>query len=168
MEKPRPINSGDAMRWNEDVERRRREYHEQRCAEEPLYRRAYERQQEMKQRINKMAVLDMLRLREAIGDEESAECRRAAKYGIPEKNTPEQAMGEVRAAITKLSKSLGMSASSDVAGNVLAFGVMAMLFDPEAAQRLKELEEERPYAEEIRKADENFDREMICLSGFEW
>jgi hypothetical protein len=29
MDKPRGIGSGEAMRWNEDVERRRREYHEQ-------------------------------------------------------------------------------------------------------------------------------------------
>ena len=36
------------------------------------------------------------------------------------------------------------------------------------AQCLKELEEERPYAEEIRRADERFDKEIIRMSGFEW
>ena len=29
MERPKGIDSGEAMRWNEDVERRRREYHEE-------------------------------------------------------------------------------------------------------------------------------------------
>ena len=43
------------MRWNEDVERRRREYHEHRCAEDALYRRAYERQQEEWRRIQRQA-----------------------------------------------------------------------------------------------------------------
>ena len=32
MDKPERFGSGEAMRWNDDVERRRREYHEQRCA----------------------------------------------------------------------------------------------------------------------------------------
>lgn len=48
QDRPRPISSGEAMRWNEDVNRRRLEHHERRCAEDALYRRAYERQQEMR------------------------------------------------------------------------------------------------------------------------
>ena len=38
MERPRNISSGEAMSWNEDVERRRREYHAMRCSEDPIYR----------------------------------------------------------------------------------------------------------------------------------
>ena len=53
MERPERMSSGEAMRWNEDVERRRREYHEHRCAEDALYRRAYERQQEERRRIQR-------------------------------------------------------------------------------------------------------------------
>ena len=55
MERPERFSSGEAMRWNEDVERRRREYHDHRCAEDALYRRAYERQQEEWQRIQRQA-----------------------------------------------------------------------------------------------------------------
>ena len=80
MEKPIRISSGEALAWNEEVERRRKLYHEHRCA---------------------------------------------------------------------------------VAAMMLADG-------EKMAQRLKELEEERPYAEEIRRTDERFDREIIRLSGFEW
>ena len=47
MDRPKRISSGEAMRWNADVEQRRRAYHERRCAENPIYKRAYERQQEM-------------------------------------------------------------------------------------------------------------------------
>ena len=62
MDRPRNISSGEAMRWNEDVERRRRECHEQRCAENALYRRAYERQQEQRRRLNEMIGKNMVQL----------------------------------------------------------------------------------------------------------
>ena len=66
MDRPRGISSGEAMRWNDDVERRRREYHEQRCAENALYRRAYERQQEMRRRIQRQASEAMTQLSDAM------------------------------------------------------------------------------------------------------
>ena len=66
MDRPRGISSGEAMRWNDDVERRRREYHEQRCAENALYRRAYERQQEMRWRIQMQASEAMTQLADAM------------------------------------------------------------------------------------------------------
>ena len=50
----------------------------------------------------------------------------------------------------------------------LSAGILAMLFDPDTKQRLKDFEEEKPYAEEIRKADHEFDTELIRLSEFEW
>lgn len=46
---------------------------------------------------------------------------------------------------------------------------LARRFTPEQfRQRLKDLEEERSYAEEIRKADAKFDNELIRLNGFAW
>ena len=51
MEKPRHISSEEARRWNEDVERRRLAHHERRCAEDAMYRRAYEYQQAEEQRM---------------------------------------------------------------------------------------------------------------------
>ena len=56
------------------------------------------------------------------------------------------------------------------AGFGLGFAVAAMMLadGKKMAQHLKELEEERPYAEEIRREDERFDKEIIRMSGFEW
>lgn len=159
MEKPKITSSADAMRWNADVERRRREHHESRCAEDPIYKRAYERQQETVGKMRKMNAVDMLRLRDAmdVGDPKT-----------PEK-APEPPTEDIRAAIRELSVSLGMPAGSDTAGNMLAFAALAMVFgDTDMKERLRELEEERPYAEEIRKADEAFDSEIIRLGGFCW
>ena len=51
MDRPRPISSGEAMRWNEDVNRRRLAHHERRCAEDDMYRKAYEYQQAEEQRM---------------------------------------------------------------------------------------------------------------------
>jgi len=51
MERPKGIDSGEAMRWNKDVNRRRLEHHERRCTEDPMYRKAYEYQQEEERRM---------------------------------------------------------------------------------------------------------------------
>ena len=68
MERLRVIDSGEAMRWNADVERRRRAYHERRCAEDPIYKRAYDRYQEMQQRLQKMNSLAMAQLQNAMAE----------------------------------------------------------------------------------------------------
>lgn len=163
MEKPKITSSADAMRWNADVERRRREHHESRCAEDPIYKRAYERQQETVEKMRKMNAVDMLRLRDALDGGDTK-----LQQKTPEK-APEPPTEDVRAAIRELSESLGMPAGSDTAGNMLAFAALAMVFgETDMEERLRELEEERPYAEEIRKADEAFDSEIIRLGGFVW
>ena len=110
MEKPKITSSADAMRWNADVERRRREHHESRCAEDPIYKRAYERQQETVEKMRKMNAGDMLRLRDALDGGDTK-----LQQKTPEK-TPEPPTEDVRAAIRELSESLGMPAGSDTAG----------------------------------------------------
>ncbi len=55
MERPKHISSGEAMRWNEDVNCRRLAYHEQRCAEDPMYRKAYEYLQAEERRMLELA-----------------------------------------------------------------------------------------------------------------
>ena len=53
MARPRHISSGEAMHWNEDMNRRRLAYHQQRCAEDPMYRKAYEYLQEQERKMMK-------------------------------------------------------------------------------------------------------------------
>lgn len=157
------------MRWNEDVERRRREYHEQRCAENALYRRAYERQQEMRRRIQKQASEALTQLADAL----HTDCmQRANSIGEDACCQPVKTHEEVMRDCALMDSVSGNYAEwlAHGAGFGLGFAVAAMIFadGEKMAQRLKELEEERPYAEEIRRADERFDKEIIRMSGFEW
>lgn len=52
----------------------------------------------------------------------------------------------------------------------LGFAVAAMMFADHGKmqRRMKEMEEERPYLEEINRIDAQFDNEIIRMSGFEW
>lgn len=169
MERPRNISSGEAQAWNEDVERRRREYHEHRCAENALYRRAYERQQEMRRRIQRQASEALTQLADVM----NADCQQrvnSVTEGVEQQpiKTHEEVMRD-RSLMDSVSRNPAEWLAHG-AGFGLGFAVAAMMFaDGEKMQRrMKELEEERPYAEEIRRADEEFDKEMIRLSGFEW
>lgn len=169
MNRPRNISSGEAMRWNEDVERRRMAYHEQRCAEDAMYRRAYERLQEDRRRLNEMIGKSMVQIADAM----NADCQQrvnSVTEGVEQQpvRTHEEVIRD-RALMDSVSRN-PVEWLAHGAGFGLGFAVAAMMFaDGEKMQRrMKELEEERPYSEEIRRADEEFDREMICLSGFEW
>lgn len=169
MDRPRPISSGEARAWNEDVERRRREYHEQRCAEDAMYRRAYERLQEQRRRLNEMIGKSMVQIADAM----NADCQQrvnSVTEGVEQQpiKTHEEVMRD-RSLMGSVSRNPAEWFSNG-AGFGLGFAVATMMFaDSEKMQRrMKELEEEKPYAEEIRKADEEFDREIIRLSGFEW
>ena len=160
----------DAISWNADVERRRREYHERRCAEDPVYWRAYCRQQEMMQRVQKMNSVAMAQLQNAMGEAEDTKCRQAtdqtAVAGHPQRvKTHEEVMRE-RAMLPGQHK----NTENCPGGNLLTTGMLAIMFAVPAAaeRRIKEMEEERPYIEEIRRADREFDEELIRMSGFEW
>lgn len=151
MERPRGISSGEAMRWNDDVERRRKAYHEIRCSENPLYRRAYERLQNDRRRMQEQIGKGMAQIADAMNAD------RQQRFDGTKENVEQQPARAHKEVSHDIGTALG-----------IAFAA-TMLADREwMERRLKELEEERPYAEEIRKADQDFDRELIRMSGFEW
>lgn len=169
MDRPRNISSREAMRWNEDVERRRREYHEHRCAEDALYRRAYERQQEDWRRIQRQACEALTQLADATHTDcmqrvnsitENACCQPAKTY--------EEVMIE-QALMDRMSRN-PTEWFAHGTGFGLGFAVAAMMFADHGKmqQRMKEMEEERPYLKEINRIDAQFDNEIIRMSGFEW
>lgn len=169
MEQPERMSSGEAMRWNEDVERRRRQYHEQRCAEDAMYRRAYERQQEERRRIQRQAGEALTQLADAMHTDcmqrvnsitEDACCQ-------PVK-THEEVMRE-RALMDSMSRN-PTEWFAHGTGFGLGFAVAVMMFADHGKmqQRMKEMEEEHPYLEEINRIDAQFDKEVIRMSGFEW
>lgn len=169
MDRPRNISSGEAMRWNEDVERRRRECHEQRCAENALYRRAYERQQEKRRRIQRQISEAMTQLSDAMHTDCMQRANSIAEDACCQPvKTHEEVMRE-----RSLLDSMNRSPTEWFVHNIgfgLGFAVAAMMFaDGEKMKRqMQEIEEERPYLEEINRIDAQFDNEIIRMSGFEW
>ena len=156
------------MRWNEDVERRRREYHKQRCAEDELYRRAYERQEEERRRLQKLIGQNMVLLADAM----NAECQQRVNSVTENVEQPVRTHEEVMNDRVLMDSVVKYSAEwmAQSTGFGHGFAVAAMMFadGEKLRQRMKEIEEEKPYAEDIRKADAAFDKERIRLSGFMW
>lgn len=157
------------MRWNEDVESRRRAYHEQRCAGNALYRRAYERLQEQRRRLQEQIWKSLVQIADAM----NADCQQRANSVTEDAccqpvKTHEEVMRE-QALMNSMSRNPADWFAHGT-GFGLGFAVAAMMFADHGKmqQRMKEMEEERPYLEEIRRADEEFDKEIIRMSGFEW
>ena len=169
MDRPRIISSGEAMRWNDDVERRRREYHEQRCAEDALYRRAYERLRKQRRRLQVQIGKSMVQLADAM----NAECQQRVN-SVTENVGQQPIKTHEEVMLDRMMMDSFCKYPAEVMGHVMGSGLgfavaSMMLVDGERMnRRIRELAEERPYLEEIRKADEEFDREIIRLSGFEW
>lgn len=173
MDKPKGINIGEAMRWNADVERRRREHHERRCNEDPIYKRTYERQQEMMQRMQKMQSVAMAQLQNAMSEAENTKCQQATGQtnvgDVMQKAKSHVEIMQERLAIMDRMEQRRTESGIVISDDMLSKIPMAILLsDPDMERKLKDLAEESPYAEEIRKADEEFDSELIRLSGFEW
>ena len=198
MDRPRPISSGEAMRWNEDVKRRRNEYHARRCAEDPMYRKAFEILEGQERRMYEQMykpfaeilaaeaqqrcvpgekkdghdVMDPVscaahQMPESVEHQTVNDCMKDADK--PQRIKTHEEVLQERAAMEAYQR---MSDTEKVAagGNALAMGLIEMMFTcPDALQRrMKELEELKPYLDEIRETDKRFRDEEIKLSGFEW
>ena len=169
MDKPRGIGSWEAMRWNEDVERRRREYHEQRCAEDALYRRAYERQQEMRRRMQRQASEALTQLSDAIHTDCMQRANSIAEDACCQPvKTHEEVMREQTLMDSMSKNPTEWFAHSTGFGLGLAVAAMMFADGEKMKRRMQEIEEERPYLEEINRIDAQFDNEIIRMSGFEW
>lgn len=169
MEKPRPISSDEAMRWNEDVERRRKEYHEQRCAENALYRRAYERLQEQRRLLQEQMGKSMVQLANAI----NSDCQQRVNSVMDNVDqqpikTHEEVMRDCALMDSICKYPAEVMAHFTGFGLGSAVATMMLVDGKRMNQRIMELAEELPYLEEIHKANEKFARELICMNGFEW
>jgi hypothetical protein len=211
MERPERMSSGEAMRWNEDVERRRREYHEQRCAEDAMYRKAYEYQQAEERRMWEQMHKPFAEILAAEAQQRCVADKTKdnhdvmvpisyAAHQMPENvevqtvndcmkdaDKPQRIKTHVLSPLIRGGYKAGIKEKENIAaieayqrmsdakkvaagGNALAMGLIGMMFTcPDALQRrMKELEELKPYLDEIRETDERFRSEEIKLSGFEW
>lgn len=186
------------MRWNEEVNRRRLEHHAKRCAEAPKYCKAYEHLQADERKIWEVMHKPFAEILAAEAQQRCVAGKTkdnhdvmvpigCAAHQMPENvevqtvndcmkdadrpqriKTHEEVLQE-RAAMEAYQR---MSDAEKVAagGNALAMGLIGMMFTcPDVLQRrMKELEELKPYLDEIRETDKRFRDEEIKLSGFEW
>lgn len=198
MDRPRPISSGEAMQWNEDVNRRRLAHHGRRCAEDAMYRKAYEYQQAEEQRMWEQMHKPLAQMLAAEAQQRCVPGEKkdghdvmvpvsCAAHQMPESvahqtvndcmkdadrpqriKTHEEVLRE-RAAMEAYQR-MSDAEKVEAGGNALAMGFIGMMFTcPDALQqRMKELEELKPYLDEIRETDKRFRDEEIKLSGFEW
>jgi len=211
MDRPKGISSGEAMRWNEDVNRRRLEHHERRCAEDAMYRKAYEYQQAEQRRMWEQMQKPLAHILAAEAQERCVAGKTkddhdvmvpisCAAHQMPEHvehqtvndcmkdaDKPQHIKTHVLSPLIRGGYKAGIKEKENIAaieayqrmsdaekvaagGNALAMGLIGMMFTcPDALQqRMKELEELKPYLDEIRETDKRFRDEEIKLSGFEW
>ena len=173
MEKPRFISSSEAMRWNADVEQRRRAYHEMRCSKDPIYRRAYERRQEMMQRMQKMHDVTMAQLANAMNENEITKCQKVLNQmdvsDQPQRLKTHEEVIRDQAIVDSVIRNPEQFPLNEVGCGLGLAVASTLLADGDSLkQRLKEMQEEIPYADEIRRTDARFDKELIRMSGFEW
>ena len=122
--------------------------------------------------MQKMQSDAMAQLQNAMNEMEDTKCRQAtSQTHISDQpqmvKTHDEIMKE-RSVLLDRMEQYRKSCAVTFGEYALSAGILAMLFDPDTKQRLKDFEEEKPYAEEIRKADHEFDTELIRLSEFEW
>lgn len=198
MNKPRSISSGEAIRWNEDVNRRRLEHHERRCAEDAMYRKAYEYQQAEERRMREQMHKPFAEILAAEAQQRCVAGKTKDDHGVmvpvscaahqmpeniasqpvndcmkdadkPQRIKTHEEVLQERAAMEAYQR-MSDAEKAAAGGNALAMGLIGMMFTcPDALQRrMKELEELKPYLDEIRETDKRFRDEEIKLSGFEW
>ena len=150
----RHIDTGEAMHHNNEVEQARRAEHLRRCAESPAYKRVYERwqktiarmQTEQAREINIMRAAMQQQVITNIADNCDVQ---PVHIGRPCPLPPP-------------------SEQEQLAPSGGAFGafVFASLFMTK--EQWEQIPENLQAMEEMRKVDEEYDRQIICLSGFEW
>lgn len=198
MDRPRPIDSGEARLWNEDVNRRRLAHHKMRCKEDPMYRKAYEYQQEQERRMHEQYTKPLAKMMKAEAEQRCSVMVTKDGYKVMEpvscpahqtlKNVESQPVNECMKDADKpqrvktheevLEERAAMEAYQHLSeseriaagGNALTMALIAMMFTaPEDMRcRMKEMKDLQPYLDEIHETDKRFRNEEILLSGFEW
>lgn len=150
----RHIDTGEAMRHNEQVEQARRAEHLRRCAVSPAYKRVYDRRQDMMatMRREQFKVADAMRqaMQQQTVTDVMGNCHeQPVRIGRPEPLPP--------------SSELNQLAASDGALGALLFAGLFM-----TKEQWAQIPENLKAMEEMRQVDAEYDRQIIRLSGFEW
>lgn len=150
----RHIDTGEAMRHNEEVELARKAEHMRRCAESPAYKRVYERW------LETMAFMGR----------EHAKVQNTIYQSIQQQHITD-VMGNCQEQSIHVGPPVPLPPPSEqdqLASTGLAFSafLIGALFMSE--ERRQQLREDLKASEEMDEVNKSYDRQLICMSGFEW
>ena len=155
MERERHIDNGEAMRHNEAVEQARRAEHLRRCAQSPAYKRVYERWQE----VNRKLAGEIQTVQHIICDQ----MQQQTAQPIGETMTSQPVKFKDRPDPLPPPEEQQRLAAT---GNPWTWFLLGMMFADE--EKLKQMREDAVATQEMMEVNARYDRQMICMSGFEW
>lgn len=151
----RHINSEEAMHHNQQVEQARQAEHLRRCAESPAYKRVYERSL----KISRDAVQTLPIIQQTISDQ-------------MRQQTAQTVNDSMKPRFVKLKDHPGPVLPSDVlkslagCGNPFLWFLIGLMFTD--TDQLRLMREDVVAIQEMNEVNEQYDRQMILMSGFEW
>ena len=155
MERERHIDNGEAMRHNEAVEQARRAEHLRRCAESTAYKRVYERWQE----VNRELAGKIQTVQKTISDQ----MRQQTVQPLSDTMTSQPVKFKDRHDHLPPPEEQQRLAAN---GNPWTWFFLGMMFADD--EKLKQMREDAAAMKEMMEVNARYDRQMICMSGFEW
>jgi hypothetical protein len=150
-----PMTAYDKMRYNQEISRQCEEHHLRRCAEDPIYKRVYEKHKRMEESLQK----EMVKVVNAMNH-----CFQKKEDGTA--NTKEESQPSERVTEIKLPECLSISGiKEDLKKNPLAWFFVPMFFMSE--KQLQELKEEIPYEKEYFETEKRYDAMKKVFSPWE-
>jgi len=147
------IDTGEAMRHNNEVEAARRAEHLRRCEESPAYKRVYERWQQMMERMGREQCKVAQAMQQSIMSQKVSNImgnceKQTIHIGRPEPLPPQKELDQL------------------AASSPLAIGFLALFFM--SKEQLEQIPEDIKAMEEMAQVNAEYDSQIIRMSGFEW
>lgn len=151
---PRHTDNGEAMAHNRMVEQAREAEHQRRCDQSPAYKRVYQRWQQtmtfMGRQQAQLASTIQEAMRQQTVTDVMGNCeKQTVRIGHPEPVPPPAELQHTAAF-----------------GNPLSAFIFAALFM--SKEQWEQIPEDVKAMAEMRQVNEEYDRMLIRLSGFEW
>jgi len=152
---PRHTDNGEAMDHNRRVEQAREAEHQRRCDQSPAYKRVYQRWQQTMTFMGRQQAQVASTIQEAmnvqrVSDTTDSLASQPLRHSLRPDPLPPPAELQQAAAF----------------GNPLSAFVLAALFM--SKEQWEQIPEDVKAMAEMRQVNEEYDRQLICLSGWEW
>ena len=143
------------MAHNRRVEQARKAEHQRRCAESPAYKRVYEHRLTM----NRELAGEIQTLQQTICDQ------MRQQTVLPLSDTMKSQPIKIGKRLDPLPPQDDLQRMAG-SGSPWTWFMLGMMFADD--EKLKQMREDAAATQEMMEVDERYDRQMICLSGFEW